>query len=163
MWAGVPEFFSNVWNYMIKPWFADLGEKVANILGFDTWKDMKKGLTEMFAGIPEFFSNTWDYQIKPWFAEMGEKIANILGFETVKDLKDAGLNMIQGLWDGIKEKWGSMKDWFGSKLQGLRDMLPFSEPKDSSSPLRGLKQAGTSIWGNIMGGLKEKAMALSRC
>jgi hypothetical protein len=43
--------------------------------------------------------------------------------------------------------------WFKSKLDDLTSLLPFSEPKDPTSPLRGLAQAGEAIVKNITAGM----------
>jgi hypothetical protein len=43
--------------------------------------------------------------------------------------------------------------WFREKLQDLADMLPFSEPKDRGSPLRGLAESGQALVENMMKGM----------
>jgi TP901 family phage tail tape measure protein len=47
----------------------------------------------------------------------------------------------------------TLTDVFSDHLQKLKDILPGSEPKDTSSPLYGLGNAGAAILGNIAAGM----------
>lgn len=69
------------------------------------------------------------------------------------NLGDAGGKLINSLKDGISRKWDDLKNWFKNKIQGLRDMLPFSEPKDPTSPLRNLDRAGEGLIEQVQRGL----------
>lgn len=60
-------------------------------------------------------------------------------------LAGVGEAAVTMVWDGLKAKWGELEAWFTDQLQGLRDQLPFSEPKDASSPLYGLSKSGAAI------------------
>lgn len=66
-----------------------------------------------------------------------------------------GQAIVQEIWDGIKAKWDELVDWFTGKMQELRDMMPFSEPKDPESPLYGLSKSGRAIIINILEGLES--------
>jgi len=75
-------------------------------------------------------------------------------------LVEAGKNVIRGLWDGIN----AMSGWIMSKMRGLLDglkkMLPFSPPKDPTSPLAGsgqIKYAGMSIGRQLAEGMASMA------
>ena len=46
------------------------------------------------------------------------------------------------------------------KLTELRNLLPFSEPKDPSSPLRGLARSGEAIVGQIQTGINRASLDL---
>jgi hypothetical protein len=52
-----------------------------------------------------------------------------------------------------RSKWHELVDWFNDKLQELRDKLPFSEPKDKSSPLYGLADSGAAMVEMIQSGI----------
>ena len=76
-------------------------------------------------------------------------------FETiVETLFDVGKKLIQRLWDGIKEKWDQLVEWFLERLDDFAGLWPFSEPKNPKSPLRGLSKAGEAIVGNVFKGMK---------
>lgn len=70
-----------------------------------------------------------------------------------------GRAVVDGIWDGMEASWGGLQSWFDDRLQGMRDMLPFSEPKDANSPLRGLAASGEAIVDQIRSGI-ERAGAL---
>jgi phage-related minor tail protein len=80
----------------------------------------------------------WD-TIVTIFSNQLDSIRTLFG---VIDWQAAGQAIVDGVRDGINNAWDSLIDWFNGKLQELRNMLPFSEPRDSSSPLRGLGKAG---------------------
>ncbi len=68
-------------------------------------------------------------------------------------LTGVGRAIVDGLKQGISDAWGRLLDWFNHKLDELRDMLPFSEPKDLNSPLRNLSQSGFAIGQMIQSGI----------
>lgn len=68
-------------------------------------------------------------------------------------LAGTGEAIVMAVWDGIKAKWHELVDWFDDKLQELRDKLPFSEPKDKSSPLYGLSDSGAAMVEMIQSGI----------
>lgn len=76
------------------------------------------------------------------------------------NLADAGRAVLDSLWQGMSNRWHVVEDWFRNKLNWIRNQLPFSEPKDSSSPLRGLKKAGNSLMGEIQKGIEESQLGL---
>lgn len=71
----------------------------------------------------------------------------------VAGVGEAVVNMI---WNGLRAKWHELEAWFSDQLQGLRNQLPFSEPKDTSSPLYGLSKSGESIIEQILVGLQAR-------
>lgn len=70
-----------------------------------------------------------------------------------------GRAVVDGIWRGMQNAWGGMQRWFEQRLQEMRNMLPFSEPKDPDSPLRGLADSGAAIVDQIRSGI-ERAGAL---
>jgi phage-related minor tail protein len=77
------------------------------------------------------------------------------------DLGDAGGALINSLRRGIENKWNELKSWWRRKIQELRDMLPFSEPKDPSSPLRNLHKAGEGLVEQFQKGLDSATFSSS--
>lgn len=51
-------------------------------------------------------------------------------------LFEAGVNMVSSIKNGIASKWGDFKNWWGDKIQTIRDYLPFSPAK--TGPLKDL-------------------------
>ncbi len=75
-------------------------------------------------------------------------------------LSAAGTAIVNMLKSGISNAWGSLTSFFSGKLQELRNLLPFSEPRDAASPLRGLAKAGESILRNVAEGIPKGATIL---
>lgn len=68
-------------------------------------------------------------------------------------LANVGGAIVAAIKQGISEAWSGLVDWFNDKLQELKDKLPFSEPKDSSSPLYGLGKSGKAIVSMLQQGI----------
>jgi hypothetical protein len=68
-------------------------------------------------------------------------------------LKDVGSAIVSAIQSGFESAWESFKSSMLKKLQDLRNQLPFSEPKDSNSPLYGLSRSGAAIVGNLQLGI----------
>lgn len=99
----------------------------------------------------------WD-TIVTIFSNQLDSIRTLFG---VIDWQAAGQAIVDGVRDGISNAWGSLRDWFNDKLQELRDMLPFSEPRDSSSPLRGLGKAGKATVEMYQDGMEQAFAGLN--
>jgi hypothetical protein len=68
-----------------------------------------------------------------------------------------GQAVVDGIWDGMQSAWGGLEEWFYDRLEEMRNMLPFSEPKDPMSPLRNLSQSGEAIVEMIQEGINKAA------
>lgn len=87
---------------------------------------------------------------------IGAQIDTFIGLITgmpgqVSGVGEAVMNTI---WDGMKAVWDDIVNWVNEQLAWFESQLPGSEPKDPSSPLRGLKQRGAAIMGNLMEGMQ---------
>jgi TP901 family phage tail tape measure protein len=76
-------------------------------------------------------------------------------------LKDAGTALIDNLWNGISERFNRLMADMGNRLQDLRNLLPGSEPKDTSSPLFGLGQSGQALIENFQSGINGAQLTLA--
>ncbi|MEZ4714312.1 MAG: phage tail tape measure protein [Caldilineaceae bacterium] len=89
-----------------------------------------------------------------------------LGMDTVVDIitgiagriREAGAGIVRNLQDGISAKWDELTSWFSSKLEALTSLLPFSPPRDSSSPLVRLPAAGEGIVNQIQAGINRASL-----
>lgn len=68
-------------------------------------------------------------------------------------LSNVGNAIVKAIQDGFESAWESFKASMLKKLQDLKDQLPFSEPKNSSSPLYGLGKSGAAIVANMQAGM----------
>jgi hypothetical protein len=111
------------------------------------WSNIKTIAEAELTIFKNILSMAWD-AVKEKVEALVEKVKAIPG-----QLLGAGAAIVQAVWDGMKAKWDELVGWFNEKLQALKDKLPFSEPKDSSSPLHGLAKAGESIIAQIQSGI----------
>lgn len=71
-------------------------------------------------------------------------------------LIDAGVGIVKNILEGIQREWENLQGWFSDKLSDLTDLLPWSSPpRDTSSPLSVLYDAGSGIIGNILEGMQK--------
>jgi TP901 family phage tail tape measure protein len=67
----------------------------------------------------------------------------------------AGAAIIGQLVAGVKSRIGEAIQIVRDGIQQIADLMPGSEPKDPTSPLRGLIEAGAAIFGNIAEGIAQ--------
>lgn len=75
-------------------------------------------------------------------------------------LGEAGESILDMVWDGLKTKWIEVSEWWTEKMQWLRDMLPFSEPRNPNSPLAGLRKSGEAIMSQLQLGMDTTSLTL---
>ena len=83
-----------------------------------------------------------------------EKVGITVGFFDI-DLFSAGAAIISSLWNGLRSKVDEMLGWLREQAQKISDLMPGSEPKDPTSPLRGLSNRGEAIMQNIQDGINR--------
>ena len=95
-------------------------------------------------------------------SEAIEPVQNLKGeIQTVPDVADetagrmtaAGSAMVANLESGFNARMSAFIETVRRALQIVGDMMPGSEPKDTSSPLYGLSSAGEAIINNILDGI----------
>ncbi len=121
------------------------------------WEDWGKIWTlatgGILTGIGTWFTNL-DTKFTNWIAGTQRSIGDF--FRGLGDsFRNAGSAATTGFFDGLKEGWTKIDTWFKDKLQAMKNLLPFSEPKDPSSPLRGLGKSGESMINMIREGMER--------
>lgn len=71
--------------------------------------------------------------------------------------KDSGTAILESFQAGIEAQWATFLEYWKGKMQELRNQLPFSEPKDPTSPLRGLGKSGQSMVRMIQDGIDRES------
>ena len=64
-----------------------------------------------------------------------------------------GAAVVEMIRSGFESAWNGFLSAAKAKLQEFRDMLPFSEPRDSQSPLFGLGKSGAAIVEMVQSGI----------
>lgn len=75
--------------------------------------------------------------------------------------KTAGSSLISNLSGGILGAFDSLIEDAKTKLGALRDLLPGSEPRDPSSPLRGLAKRGAALVQNLQDGINSGSLSIN--
>lgn len=73
---------------------------------------------------------------------------------------NAGSAMIENLRSGIQDKINGMLDYVRRKLKELSDLMPGSEPKDTTSPLYNLGRRGAALVTNFQAGIESASASL---
>lgn len=172
LWTTIISFFKGVWETTIE-WFKNKWNSVKdtfnNLKAFmaDIWETIKNTVQEKVGSLVdravELFTSL--------YSAVEEKVSNIKtavdgaiqgAYDTVTGwfgkFKEAGGNIIGNVIEGIKGMFGSLKDVASAAFQNVRDMLPFSPPKDKSSPLAGIENNG--IITQIIKGIRGQESAL---
>lgn len=150
-WAAeaIPQFVSNVGEFL-----AELPEKVWNWLTqtlekIRLWKDeMVKKAIETGS---EFLKSVIE-EVKQLPDKLYQKV--IEAKNKVSDAKskmmEAGKNIMTGFWDGLKEVWGNISDWFdglsekiSNFFQGIKDGVA-----DAKNALQGVGDAANGSHAN---------------
>ena len=122
------------------------------------WEIVKSSAKNFVAGGKLLMTKLWEgiKSIAGKVASVAKDVAKG-GWKAIKEIGqaffDAGKAIIGKLIDGIKSAAGAVKDAVKGVISGARDMLPFSEPKNRSSPLYGLAKAGEATIANFGKGI----------
>lgn len=125
---------------------------------FRTLLNIVQVFLQLLTGDWEGAGQTLQAIVRDWWRTLssifGEMIDGIVALWQSVDWGGIGRAVVDGIWAGLRAAWGGLQDWFGDRLQEWRNMLPFSEPKDPTSPLRGLAKAGAAIVHQVRMGIE---------
>lgn len=112
------------------------------------WDQAASGIKQIVQGFADFVLDKFDNILK-LIESLGGRAAS------------AGRAFIASLRDGIMGAIDNLISEAKTALQGLADLLPGSEPKDPTSPLRGLVGRGAAIVGNLQAGINAASLDLA--
>lgn len=142
MWSGIKTMFSG--GMQIVQNVVQIGLNAAKG-PFESFKSAVSGIVQ---GIKENVTG---------------KIQEIIGF--IQGLgsrfSSAGSALINNMRDGFINAIGDLINAARKKLSELTDLLPGSEPKDPSSPLRGLAHRGEALVKNFQTGIDRASLNLA--
>lgn len=112
--------------------------------GNQTYEGFKAKVDEVFSTI-----GTWlyDHLVKP--------IADTFksGSDAIKKLIGVGEDILNGIWEGLKNAWEDVKEWFSNKLGALWDLV--CTILDIHSPSRVMAYGGRMIAEGLGVGIKD--------
>lgn len=138
MWEGVKLLFSGALN------------SVLGIVRALT-APIRTAAVALINAIKSGFTSTWEAVIS-WFRERPKAILSVLS-SAGGAFFSAGRELVNMIARGVESAAGALLEKVRNLVQKARDLLPFSEPKDSSSPLYGLGDSGRAIVGNLAEGV----------
>jgi TP901 family phage tail tape measure protein len=112
------------------------------------WEGAMAGMQQILDGFRSYVEGAFDNIIE-FLGSLGGRAASA-GAAFIESIKDGVMGAIDDLISSAK-----------SALQGLADILPGSEPKDPTSPLRGLAIRGRAIVGNLQEGIDSARLDLT--
>lgn len=155
-WVGVKAAAQTAWSFLsgtvwpgMREFFASVGQAAMDLKARwdQAWSMIQAAVRTAMQVVKAIF--TGDTQ-----ALIG--IVTSIG----PQLASAGRAVVEMLKQGISNAWAGLVGFFRGKLAELRAMLPFSEPKDPSSPLRGLVKTGATIVRMIQSGIDAEKLDL---
>lgn len=107
-----------------------------------------KGFIDLVAG---FFSSSMADIGKTWEHNWNAMVSLLEGIPG--RVAGVGGAIVSAIKEGFSRAWNGFIADVKAKLAEMRAMLPFSEPKDKSSPLYGLPKSGKAIVGMLQAGI----------
>jgi hypothetical protein len=130
-------------------------------LVFRTLLNIVQVFLQVLTGDWEGAGQTLQGIVRDWWVTLrrifSEMIDGIVRLWRSVDWGGIGRAIVDGIWAGLRAAWGGLQSWFADRLQEWRNMLPFSEPKDPASPLRGLGKAGEAMVEQVRSGIDRAA------
>lgn len=156
VWNAIKSVATASWN-AIKDSTVGPVRTAAEWVG-DRFDRLRDKLAGVWGSIRDSASRTWGRIKEAVTGPIDAAWERIKGLAS--DFYEAGKNLIQSLIDGITGAATSLYNRAREIAQNVRDILPFSEPRDPRSPLRNLESAGEAIFANIAAGFPGGAAVL---
>lgn len=137
-WESIKSKASEIWNAIT----STISEKMQAIVSNVTEKinDLKNKWTETWNSFKESVSSAFEDVKSAVSSGLDSAVSIVTGF--VDRFKQAGANIVSGIADGIRGGINKVTGAVGDVLQRARNLLPFSPPKDKSSPMYGIEKNG---------------------
>ena len=138
VWNHVYNVVAAVWNLI-----SGLFKTALQLLTGDwagAWETIKTTFTNVLANVKAIFTGWLD-----WLTGLGDIFLQ------------AGSGLIDAFWAGIQAAWSRLEDGFTGLLEGLRDLLPFSDAAEG--PLSELTRSGRSLLPTFASGISQGADA----
>jgi len=136
VWNHVYNSIALVWNLISGVFKAGLQLLTGDWSG--AWETIQTTFANVWANIKSIFSG--------WMDWLG-------GLSSI--FLDAGSGLIDAFWQGIQAAWSSLKENFSGLLQGIRDLLPFSDAREG--PLAQLTASGSALMSTFAQGIQAAA------
>lgn len=157
IWRAISSAARSVWN-AIKSAISTAVHSAVSVVK-SVWNAGKSAITTIWNGVKSAASRVWN--------SIKEAIVRAVkgAVSGVKNLAhaffEAGVAIVKAIANGIKSVASLPINAIKSVAQGISRHLPHSEPKDPTSPLRGLHQSGQAIVDMLSQGIQSRQGALT--
>ena len=147
--AGLTQIWTSLWNG-IKNHVSIVIEAIRSIISI-TMESIRETISSILESIRDTFQRIWDAIVTAVTVSMTKVVEAVTsGIQGAYDavvsffgkFKEAGANIMGNVADGIKGAVGKVTGAVKGVMSKTRDLLPFSPPKDKSSPLADIHKNG---------------------
>ena len=147
--AGLTQIWTSLWNG-IKNHVSIVIEAIRSIISI-TMESIRQTIRSILESIRDTFQRIWDAIVTAVTVSMTKVVEAVTsGIQGAYDavvsffgkFKEAGANIMGNVADGIKGAVGKVTGAVKGVMSKTRDLLPFSPPKDKSSPLADIHKNG---------------------
>jgi len=168
-YEDIPNAILAAYNFLVERTAERFAEMEADLLAFgEGVSAVASAITQAFfdaitwlANLPELVSTSVDaYIVQPflsaldgigtWFTETLPNFFSELGTK----MYEAGEALIRQFVEGIKAAGSEAVSAVTDTVDEIKSYLPFSEPKNPESPLRGLAKSGAAFVTNFLAGMQ---------
>lgn len=111
------------------------------------------GFNTSLSGIVQTWAGNWE-MLKSIASRLIGNLVDLI-MSLPGQVAGVGSAAVSAISSGFSNAWSSFIASVRRKLDELKAMLPFSEPRDHSSPLYGLKRSGAAIIKNLQEGINR--------
>lgn len=159
IWNAISSFISSTWETIksvVSNAINNVKSTVSNVLG-----QIREKFQEIFGRVVSIVRDKFN-EVKSAVSR-GMQQAYDKVTEFVDKFFQAGENIVNNIAKGIRNGVGAVTDAIGGVLSKARDLLPFSPPKDKSSPLVDIHKNGITeqIAKGILNGKREVDRAMN--
>ena len=147
--AGLTQIWTSLWDG-IKNHVSIVIEAIRSIISI-TMESIRETISSILESIRDTFQRIWDAIVTAVTVSMTKVVEAVTsGIQGAYDavvsffgkFKEAGANIMGNVADGIKGAVGKVTGAVKDVMSKARDLLPFSPPKDKSSPLADIHKNG---------------------
>ena len=185
LWNGLIGVITNIdWSGIISKAFHLLGSAVGGSvkllweLAKSIWESLKQGfeatksyfnkyieeaggniIQGIWNGIIDALKNVGNWIVENIWNPFIEGFKNAFGIHSPSTkMAEQGDNIIKGLWEGIKNAWHSITEFFSSKLEGIKNVISKawnSIKSAASTAWNGIKNTISGAWDGIKSGVSK--------
>lgn len=186
LWNGLVNFIQNInWSELVSKVFHLIGGAIGSLAGFflglgeSVWESLVQGFNDtvsyfdeyikeaggnviegLWNGIKDALKNVGNWIIENIWNPFIEGFKKAFGIHSPSTkMEEQGGLIIKGLWNGIKNAWHSIVEFFTGKLDGIKNAIgkAWSGIKSAASTAwSGIKSTLSGAWNGIKSAAKSK-------